>query len=432
MKKIFKNIVVKILMWEAKMVIRRYKPRIVAITGSVGKTSTKDALYVVLSRFFIVRKSEKSFNSEIGLPLTVLGVPNAWNNLFLWIENIIKGFFLIIWKQKYPEVLVLELGVGKPGDMKNVASWLRPHVVVLTRFPDIPVHVEFFKNTEEIIEEKTTLAHALREDGILVLNHDDKAVLAVHHKVKRKTVSYGLEDNSTFQAIYPKVTQEVDENKEISRGINFKIAYNGNTFPVSMDHVVGTNHIYSGLASVATAVEMGCDILLSIEALAQYKNPPGRLSLIEGLNDSVIIDDSYNSSPVAMDTALDLLHSLHADRRIAVLGDMLELGKMTEEAHRVVGTKVASIANIIVLVGPRAKFIGDGALDAGFAQKELYIFESSITAGKFLEAMIEEGDVILIKGSQGVRMERTVKMIMKNPKDAPKLLCRQEKEWQKR
>ena len=151
MKNIFKKIIVTILTWEAKMVLRRYKPKIIAITGSVGKTSTKDAIFTVLSKFKIVRKSEKSFNSEIGLPLTIIGCPNGWSNPWTWIENIFIGLTLILWKHSYPEYLVLEVGVGKPGDIKkNVAPWLAPDIVVITRFPDKPVHVEFFHNVEAI------------------------------------------------------------------------------------------------------------------------------------------------------------------------------------------------------------------------------------------------------------------------------------------
>src|SRR3989339_2092923 len=175
MKKAFKKIIVFIITWQAKLIIKKYNPKIIAITGSVGKTSTKDAIFTILSKFKIVRKSQKSFNSEIGLPLTILGSENGWNDPFIWLENIIHGFYLILWKQSYPEYLVLEVGVGKPGDIKNnVAPWLNPDMVVITRFPDKPVHVEFFESVESIIEEKSALAFALKKDGILVLNHDDE------------------------------------------------------------------------------------------------------------------------------------------------------------------------------------------------------------------------------------------------------------------
>lgn len=431
MKNTFKKIIVQILTWESKLILARYHPKIIAITGSVGKTSTKDAIYSVISNFYTVRKSDKSFNSEIGLPLTILGVKNGWSNPFIWLENILRGLFIIVYPSKYPEWLVLEIGAGKPGDIKSVAPWLKPNVVVLTRFPDVPVHVEFFGTTEKIIEEKLALAHALKKDGVLIVNHDDARVFNSHQEIGRRTVSYGLNEHSTYKALYPNVTIH-STNEENPLGLTFKLFNNGNTFPVHMPHIIGQTHMYSGLAALAVANEIGCDILKSIEALKQYKTPKSRLTMIEGMNNSIIIDDTYNASPVAMESALQVLDTTPAKRKIAVLGDMLELGKRTEDAHNAVGHQVSKIADIIVLVGPRAKFIKDGAREKKFKDKNIYMFDSSVTAGKFLAGIVEEGDVVLLKGSQGVRLERAVEAIMAHPEEAKELLCRQEKEWKSR
>jgi UDP-N-acetylmuramoyl-tripeptide--D-alanyl-D-alanine ligase len=369
MKKLFKKIIVNILTWESRLILKKYNPKVVAITGSVGKTSTKDAVYTVLSKFYSVRKSAKSFNSEIGLPLTIIGVPNGWSNPIVWIENIFKGFWMIIYKHKYPKYLVLEVGAGKPGDIRSVAPWLAPDVVILTRFPDVPVHVEFFGTTEKIIEEKMNLAYALKKDGVLIVNHDDKNVYNVHHKVKRRFVSYGFDEGATYKAMYADISSN-DENK---MGMNFKMEHNGSVFPVSMNNIVGKHHIYAGLIAITVAVECGCDILESIKAISDYKTPPGRLAVIEGMNDSTIIDDTYNASPVAMEAALDVLKLVKGKRKIALLGDMLELGKMTEDAHRKIGILANEIADILVLVGPRSKFIADGAIENGFNIKELVL-----------------------------------------------------------
>jgi UDP-N-acetylmuramoyl-tripeptide--D-alanyl-D-alanine ligase len=432
MQKILKKIVVTITTWQAKMVLLRYKPKIIAITGSVGKTSTKDAIFTVLSHFKTVRKSEKSFNSEIGLPLTILGSPNGWNNPIIWVENIIHGFFLIVWKQNYPEWLVLEVGAGKPGDIKSVAPWLAPDIVVITRFPDKPVHVEFFGTAEHIIEEKSSLAKALKQDGILVLNHDDERVYALHGKANRKTVSYGFHENSTYHATHPTYLYATRKSMSIPSGINFKLEYGGNTFPVTLPHVIGMHYVGSALAALACAHEAGCDLLQSINLITDYVTPPGRLSLIEGISNSVIIDDTYNASPVAMEAALDVLSDIKGKRKIAVLGDMLELGRFTEEAHRAIADKVMGVADILLVVGPRAKFIADAAIENGFPEKELYRFDSSKTAATFLQGIVETGDIVLLKGSQSVRLERAVEAIMAHPEMKAQLLCRQEKEWKKR
>jgi len=433
MKKILKKIVVLIVTWQAKLVLLRYHPKIIAVTGSVGKTSTKDAIFTVLSKFKTVRKSEKSFNSEIGLPLTILGMPNGWNNFFTWFENIIRGFSLIIWKQSYPEYLVLEVGVGKPGDIKkNVIPWLKPHITVITRFPDKPVHVEFFESVEKIIEEKSTLAYATLANGVLILNHDDEKVYALHSKAKSKTVSYGKKENATYHITNPLHLIKNKGDMEIIQGINFKLEYNGNTFPVTLPNVIGFHYIDSALAALAVAGEVGCDLLESINAVSEYKTPPGRLSLIEGINNSIIIDDTYNSSPVAMEAAIGVLEEMKGQRKIAVLGDMLELGKFTEEEHRIVGEKLVGIADILITVGPRAKFIAEEAINKGFQEKNIYHFETSLNTGEFLIGFIKNGDIILMKASQGIRLERAVIAVMAHPELKLSLLCRQEKEWQSR
>jgi len=433
MKKIFKQIIVLIITWQAKLILVRYHPKIIAITGSVGKTSTKDAIFTVLSKFKIVRKSEKSFNSEIGLPLTILGSPNGWDDPFIWFENIIHGFYLILWRQAYPEYLILEVGVGKPGDIKkNVIPWLKPDVVIVTRFPDKPVHVEFFGSVEKIIEEKSALVYALRKDGLLILNHDDEKVYALHLKSNCRTVSFGMHENSTYHFVYPTYLYKTHNNIKVPDGINFKLEYEGNTFPVVLPNILGMHNIGQALAALACAHELGCDLLDSIKAVSEYVTPPGRLSLIEGINNSIIIDDTYNSSPVAMDSAIEVLKDIEGKRKIAVLGDMLELGKFTGEEHHLVGEKIFGVANILIVVGPRAKFIKEGAIEKGFSQKDIYSFDSSKTTAKFLEGIIEEGDIILVKGSQGVRLERVVEAVMEHKEIKRKLLCRQDKEWQNR
>lgn len=433
MKNTFKKIIISIMTWEAKMILRRYKPKIIAITGSVGKTSTKDAIFTVLSKFKTVRKSQKSFNSEIGLPLTILGCPNGWSNPIAWIENIVHGFFLILIKQNYPEYLILEVGVGKPGDIKkNVAPWLNPDMVVITRFPDKPVHVEFFNSVDDIIEEKSALAFALKPDGVLILNHDDEKVYNIHTKANRKTVSFGENDNATYKATYPVYTNTTEDGILVTRGISFKLEHDGHTFPVMLPNIVGMHNIGSALASIAVASEVGCDLLTSINNISEYSNPPGRLSVLEGINSSTIIDDTYNSSPVAAHAALEVLKEMKGKRKIAVLGDMLELGKFTEEEHHSLGVAVSKVADILVVVGPRSKFIAEGALESGFNSKELYSFDSSKTVAKFLTGVVEKGDLVLVKGSQGVRLERAVEAIMEHKELKDKLLCRQETEWKAR
>jgi len=433
LKDISKKIVTRLLELEARAVLKKYKPAIIAITGSVGKTSTKDAIYAALSHFFFVRKSQKSFNSEFGVPLTILGCPNGWNNPLVWAQNLLQGLWLILIPHKYPKWLVLEVGAGKPGDIKNIASWLHPDVVVITRFPDMPVHIEFFGTSAAVIEEKTHLVKALSSGGLLVLNSDDPKVLELKQKSKEKVVTYGFGSDSLFKASHDSIAYEKREGGETPVGITFHLDYNGNSVPVTLKESISVNHIYAGLAALAIAEEKGCNMLEAVEALKEYRTPPGRLSLIEGIKNSLVIDDTYNSSPTASEAALELLKKVEGfSRRIAVLGDMLELGKVSMEAHKHVGEFAVGIADILFTVGPRAKMIAEGARGKGFPTKQIFEFTDAISAGIKLKKIISKRDLILVKGSQGVRMEKIVAEIMANPEEKGKMLVRQEKEWERR
>lgn len=430
MKNAFKKIIVFILERQARLVLKKYKPKIIAITGNIGKTSAKDAVYAVLSKFYFVRKSHKSFNSEIGIPLTILGLSNAWQNPVMWMENFLKGFWLILKRHPYPEYLVLEVGADAPGDIQKVVKWLYADIVVFTRFGDVPVHVEFFKTPEQLFAEKSNLMQALTKDGLLLLNADDQLVLKLKEKSKHKTITFGFAENATVKASNEVVLYKDGREGGVPHGVSFRIDYGGHSVPVALDGVFGKNHIYSALVALSIAYEKNLNMLDAIEALKNYDIAPGRMRLIEGVKGSEIIDDTYNSSPLACETALNTLGGIKTTgKKFAILGDMLELGKYTSEAHKNIGMLAAKNADMLVTVGLRSKFTVEGARDAGMSEKNIFQFDDSRMAGKFVEQAATAGDVILIKGSQGMRMERAVEEIMAHPEDKEKLLVRQEKEW---
>ncbi len=432
MKTFLKKIIIAIITWQAKQILRKYKPRVVAVTGSVGKTSTKDAIYSVLKTSFKVRKSDKSFNSEIGIPLTILGCPNGWSNFGIWSQNLIKGFSLILFKKSYPAWLVLEVGADRPGDIRSVAKWLHPDVVVITKFSKVPVHVEFFSSPEAVMEEKKSLAWALKPNGVLILNHDDEDVLVTAEKSKAQTITYGLSEQANIIASNYSIMYETKGNK-FPTGIAFKVDYEGSSVPIVVKHSLGRTHLYPLLAAVAVAVSEGLNLVTISSALNEHVVPPGRMNLIEGNKESMIIDDTYNSSPVALQEALATFKEIKKNRyKIAVLGDMLEIGKYTVEEHHKAGEKVAKIADLLVTVGLRSRQIAQGALDGGMSEKNIFQFEASLEAGRFIETILEPGDILLVKGSQGARMEKIVEEIMAHPEDKEKLLVRQDREWQKR
>lgn len=432
MKDTFKKIIVNILKFEAKLVLAKYKPKIVAATGSVGKTSTKDTVYAVISQFAYVRKSEKSYNSQIGLPLTILGIPNGWNDPFIWVLNILKGFWLLIWPHKYPEWLVLEVGVGKPGDMKETASWLKTDVVIITAIGDTPAHIEFFNSRKHLVEEKASLIKTLKKEGLLVLNGDDETVLEMKSKTKSRTVVYGFKEGADFLASSDNILYDNQntEKESLPMGVTFKVDEKGNSLPVFIKGVFGRNHVYAGLAALAVASGLKFNMLKAIDALKDYSSPAGRMKVLSGINDTLIIDDTYNSSPFACESALKTLSEIKTTgRKIAVLGDMLELGKHTEEAHKNIGRIAQGSSDVLFVVGPRSEFIKLGAIESGMDTSNIFQFIDSVSAGEFLKSFLKKSDIVLVKGSQGMRMERVVGEIILDQKNKSDLIVRQDKEW---
>src|SRR3989344_2605292 len=207
MKSVFKKLVIAILTWEARLVIRRHKPSVVAITGSVGKTSTKDAVYAVLAGQAQVRKSDKNFNSEIGIPLSILGRPNAWNNPLRWLQNIFDGLLIAGLGRSYPDWLVLEIGADRPGDIRKVVTWLPVDIAVITRLPEVPVHVEYFDSPEMVREEKAALIAGLRPSGVLILSVGDERVVALRERCPAgiTVLTYGFSGSANVAAEVPEI-----------------------------------------------------------------------------------------------------------------------------------------------------------------------------------------------------------------------------------
>jgi len=426
MKQIFKKIVVAIITFEAKMLLKRTRPHIVAVTGSVGKTSVKDAIYQVLKTKMHARKSEKSFNSEIGVPLSVLGLQNGWSNPLIWLKNIFDGAMLVVHPGNYPKLLVLEMGVDRPGDMDKLTSWIHPDVVVLTRLPDIPVHVEFFDSPEAVSREKLKLVKALKADGTFVFNQDDAKVLEAAQGVFQQSIGYSRYSLSPFTASADKIVYEDGK----ASGFEFTLTHLHEAVIMHVQGSLGVQHAYTYAAAVAVGSVFGIGITEAAAALHDYIPPPGRMRLIHGIKDTIIIDDTYNSSPTASEYSLQTLKEMKGvKRRIAILGDMMELGQFSIPEHERIGRIVAESADLLMTVGVRARGYAKGAQEAGMSEKKILQFEDPVRAGRELQNLIKAGDVLLIKGSQSIRAERIVEEIMAEPERAGELLVRQSDAW---
>ncbi len=430
MKNLFKRIISSIIQFEAGLVLKKYKPKIIAVTGSVGKTSTKDAIFSILSDFFHIRKSEKSFNSDIGIPLTILGVQNAWANPITWIKNIFVGIELLIFKYDYPKWLVLEVGADRPKDIKNITRWLKPDIAVLTAFAEVPVHVEFFGSRDEVVREKKYLAEALKKDGVLIANGDDIDSMKIKESLKNKSIVYGTSENADLIASDYKIYYDKDEKAE---GITFKVEYEQNSLPITIRGSLGIQNIYSSLAGLAVALSQKINLIDASQSLLSHETPKGRMKILSGIKDTTILDDTYNSSPIAATGALKTLREIKGKgRKVAILGDMMELGKHSVEEHHKIGKLAKEYCDILITVGIRSRKTAEGAYKNGMDQKEIFSFDSSIEAREKIKDLIHKDDFILVKGSQSVRMERIVKEIILNKEKAKELLVRQDEEWKNR
>lgn len=302
MKKFFQ----KLLRYYAVKVLKKYGPFVIGVTGSVGKSSTKEAIYAVLKDRFNVRRSLKNYNNEIGLPLTVLGRLSPGKNLAGWLRVFWMALGSIWFPEKsYPKILILEMAADHPGDIKYLTKIAPCQIGVVTAIG--PSHLEFFKNIDGIIKEKQGLVGHLPSNGWAILNADDPQVLAMKEKTKAKILTFGFCEEADVRAMEFKLEQESGlENY----GIRFKIKYSGSMVPVFLPNVLGKSTVYAALAAAAVGATFGLNLIEIAESLKSFEPLPGRLRLLKGLKNTLIIDDTYNSSPNAVRAALEVLQEI--------------------------------------------------------------------------------------------------------------------------
>lgn len=426
MKDLIKPLVIRLLTWEAKLVLAKHKPFIIGVTGNLGKTSTKDAIYAVLKDHVHVRRSEKSLNSEFGVPLTILGEKSGWSNPIQWLFILARGL-AVPFDENYPAYLVLEIGADRPGDIKSVTEWVKPDITVVTQFGQVPVHIEFFESRDAVVEEKSHLVSALKETGLFIYNADDHDAQKLLEKTSARKVGVGIHESTDVKA------NNVRLYGDPLQGTEAEIEAEGTSYHLVLPEVVGKSPVYAALPALAIARELNFSLEVACAALRDADKPKGRMRLLPGMNGSVIIDDTYNASPKATEHGLKTLSEIDTPgRKYAVLGDMLELGQYTRDEHYKIGQAAAKSVHKLYTVGIRARMMAEGALDGGMLDENIMQCDTSIEAGKELVQVIQKGDILYMKGSQGVRMERAVKMILAETHDPRHYLVRQEKQWHSR
>lgn len=354
----------------ASSVRRLWGKPLVGVTGSTGKTTTKEAIAHVLSSRFRVHKSEGNFNNHFGLPLMLLRL------------------------EPEHDIAVIEMGMSHAGEIAALAKIAQPDSGVVTNVA--PVHLEFFDSIAGIARAKYELVQALPSTGLAVLNADDEYVSQFGREFNGKVVTYGISSNADVRATDVKENGAAGSTCEIVMGSERQHA----TVPL-----IGIHNIYNALAAVAVGRDRGLSLPEAVAALATLA-PADKRGVVVQLDNISIINDCYNSNPKALAAMVDALAAMPASRRIVVAGEMLELGPQGEEMHRDSGRHVAGRQiDVLLGVGGLAKQIVEAARDAGMRAE---FVESAEDAGEWLAREARAGDVILLKASRGVKLERSL------------------------
>jgi UDP-N-acetylmuramoyl-tripeptide--D-alanyl-D-alanine ligase len=385
----------------ARSIRERYDFTLIAITGSAGKTTTKEMIATLVATERRTFKSWGNFNNQIGNPLCVDNVPDD------------------------TQVVVSEMGMNHKGEIAQMAGNLRPDVGVYTNIG--PVHIEFFGTVEKIAEAKRELLENVKAGGMIVINADSAQVMRISEGFAGRKVTYGIDHDADYRAIDIRERGLLGTSftlvesvapailpAEVSRESAGRIA--GATqlsreathdFDLSLP---GRHNLENLLAAVATARAVG----ISWEGIARGVHdlkPAYHRGVVVQVNGATIYDDTYNSNPYALASALELLRQAEASRRVAVIGDMLELGEKELDYHRDAGRAIPKEVEVVIGVGKRSTALLEGAREAGFGGASLHHFDDAQRAGEFLRAFIQRGDLVLLKASRGVGLDKAVAML---------------------
>ncbi|HVB20646.1 MAG TPA: alanine racemase [Ktedonobacteraceae bacterium] len=382
----------------ARFILERWHPTVIAVTGSTGKTSTKEALASVLSSNFATFKSWQNYNDLLGIPLSLGRL-----------------------EQRH-EYAVVELGCDHPGEMSDLCRIVQPTIGVLTNVS--PAQLQYFGTLERYAAELAMLLTALPADGIGFVNGDESNTHETDTGFAGRIIRY-----------YPSQAQDV------------QVTWNGvqciaphSPIPLT-SHLLGRHHVATMLAAHAVATYCGMQPAEIQHALARLQPLSGRLNPLAGVHDTMLLDDTHNATPSSVSAGLETLKMLPAGRRIAILGDMVRLGDYDEEAHRLVGRKVAQCADFLIVHGERSVIVAESAMQAGLPAKCITITSTHEDAAQVARQITEDAntgrsgsnfqhtDVLLIKGSEETRMERVTELLLAQPVEAPERLVRQTPGW---
>jgi len=417
--------------------MHRYGVKVVGVTGSMGKTTCKEAIAHILGGQFRVLSSVKSYNTEFGLPLTILELTSEFSSVVGWAKNLILAVWKGVFGHANYDILILEMGVDKPGDMDQLIDVIgNLDVGVFTGVHPVHMADGQFADMDAIFQEKAKLARAVKSDGAMLLNYDDDRCRGLglemnKQKMSPKVIMYGAGEAAKLR---------VDDVQSGRSGLNFQVQY-GEVSEYIHAPILGKQHIPSLLPAIGCGLFLGMYMGDIAKRLETFTLPPGRLSAIEGVNGSLIVDSSYNASPDAVRAAVHTLCELAEEmktkmgvesqgssmRKIFVFGNMNELGEVSEREHRNMASYLNGKIDILITVGDMAKLCALEIEKHHAGSIKINSFNDAMTAAEYLKPKLQKGDIVLVKGSQNkVRLERLVKIMMQDPSRAKNLLARQD------
>ena len=349
----------------------KFKPLVIAVTGSNGKTTTKEMIASILRRRMQITKAKGSYNNDIGVPLTILEMNSQ------------------------TQVLILEIEMNILGETRRLAQIAKPKIGVITNIGD--THLEFLGNRENVMKEKAELIESLEPDGISILNADDEHLM--HISALSQAITFGIDNPSDVFAT--KIINLVVEGSHFLLNGKYRVR-----LPVP-----GRHNIYNALAAIATSLAAGLDYAAIIPGIEEFKPASMRLEILK-IKDLLIVNDAYNANPQSMSAALETFAKIAVQgRRIAIFGDMLELGKFSQTFHYNLGKEAAKTMDIIIAIGKFSQSVIDGTISSGMDKNNLYTFDNNQAAVTKLIDIIKPKDKILIKGSRAMRLEEIVQGI---------------------
>lgn len=439
MKAFFAKVILKYLQTLTRYYVKRNKIDIFGLTGSVGKTTLTIALYAVLSKKYKVGmtfREGQGLNSESGIPFAILDVHVEGYSPVDWVKYLIAATKNFFFKKSEYDKFIIEMGVDKPGDMDFILSMTRADLGIFLSISK--VHTENFerllkekKSDEELLDlvfqEKAKVIKSLEEDGWAVLNYDEPMIRSLEKYTRAQTITFGLSKGADVRGISKEITTEKFEAE---------IYYKDQKETIKVAHYLLNKQTFSTLlAAITVGITYEIPLDECIDAVERLKLPPGRMTKLEGIRDTVIIDSSYNASCLSMLEALDNLALFKSRKKLAVLGDMRELGVESKSEHEEIAERAVEVADEIILIGPAMKnFFIPKAIELGFDKKKLHQFDNPWKALDYIrEELIKGGEAILIKGSQNTLfLELIVEGIMRDKSKADELLCRRGSFWDKK